>query len=102
PGEAEGGVVVVEAVQGDDDGPRRLTFRTPAQIGQPRAVLHDEGAAAQGSRLDARPVELVGRRQRRLNVRRGAGGEGERKKGDPSALSSFSPRGRRWAPEALG
>ncbi|MNT27198.1 hypothetical protein D3C72_1628170 [compost metagenome] len=72
--------MVVEAVQGDDDGPGLLILRAPAQIGQPGAVLNDEGAAAEGSGLDARAVETVGRGLGRLKMGRGAGGQGEREK----------------------
>ncbi|MNE35452.1 hypothetical protein D3C80_1292130 [compost metagenome] len=96
--------MVVEPMQGDDDGPRLLIFGAPAQIGQPRPVLHHKGAAPQRSFFDARAVEAGGRRQRRLEVGRRAGGEKKQTAGQQDAPHdlSFSPCGRRWAPEALG
>ncbi|MNT45954.1 hypothetical protein D3C72_1825700 [compost metagenome] len=77
--------MVVEAMQGDDDGPGLLAvLGAPAQIGQPGAVLNHEGAAAEGSRRDARAAEAVGWGLGRLKVWRGAGGQGERDKRRPS------------------
>ncbi|MNS58420.1 hypothetical protein D3C72_913410 [compost metagenome] len=84
--------MVVEAVQGDDDGPGLLILRAPAQIGQPGAVLNHEGAAAEGSGLDARAVEAVGRGLGCLKMRRGAGGQGERK-GQKACCQSATPKG---------
>ncbi len=73
PGQPERGPVIIETMQGNDDGPGLLVLRRPFQIGQLRPVLDDKGPAPQAARLDARSGKVGRRRQRDLQVRRGAG-----------------------------